>query len=277
MGEKYKIGDISKLLGIPVQTLRYYEEQGIVHPQKDEQTGYRYYDAWDLNNLLDSVHYRSLDFSLQQTQEILNTDSLDEIREKYIKQEKDMLDKVKKYKEKLEVISRQYQQMQLFMSNLGRLSERRSPGLMFYRHRLKDSFQSKEGVQDFKELKVNMGEWIQLIPRATPTFMIPVHSLMNDGRDMQYWWGWSLPIDEALKSNLQVSEDNEYLPAGKSVYTVFEAGEEGTFVDSFYDSVYQKILDEEYTITGNPVGKMIIKTHDEQGYHRYFETWVPVE
>ncbi len=277
MDERYKIGDISKLLGIPVQTLRYYEEQGILRPQKDEKTGYRYYNAWDLNNLFDSVHYRSLDFSLQQTQEILNADSLDDIREKYIKQEKDMLNKVKKYKEKLEVISRQYQQMQLFQSNLNRLSERRSPGLMFYRHRLKDSFQSKEGIQDFKELKVSMGEWIQLIPRTVPTFLIPVHSLMNDGRELQYWWGWSLPIDEALKNNLQVSEDNEYLPAGKSVYTVFEAGEEGTFIDAFYDSVYQKILDEEYTITGNPFGKLIIKTHDEQGYHRYFETWVPVE
>ena len=45
MSEKYKIGDVSRLFDIPAQTLRYYEEQGILHPEKSENSGYRYYDA----------------------------------------------------------------------------------------------------------------------------------------------------------------------------------------------------------------------------------------
>ena len=63
MEEKYKIGTISKLLGIPIQTLHYFEECGFVTPSKDSKSNYRYYDAWDVNFLLDSRYLRSFEFS----------------------------------------------------------------------------------------------------------------------------------------------------------------------------------------------------------------------
>ena len=81
--KKYKIGDISKMLNIPVQTIRFYEEHGIVQPQKDPETGYRYYDSWDLNNLMDCLHLRGLDFSLSQTEKMINSEDLDTICHNY--------------------------------------------------------------------------------------------------------------------------------------------------------------------------------------------------
>ena len=47
----YKIGELSKIVDIPVKTLRYYDDFGILVPSKiDEFTGYRYYDD---NSILD--------------------------------------------------------------------------------------------------------------------------------------------------------------------------------------------------------------------------------
>lgn len=40
---RYKIGDASKLLGVAPSTLRYYEKMGMITPEKDENTNYRYY------------------------------------------------------------------------------------------------------------------------------------------------------------------------------------------------------------------------------------------
>lgn len=278
MSEKYRIGDISKLLGIPVQTLRYYEEQGIIHPEKDEKSGYRYYDAWELNSLMDSLYYRSLDFSLKETEQILNEDNREEICRKYTEQEAKILHQIEEYKSKLEAISQKRQQMQTFMGDLNQFKECQCPGLLFFRHRLKDRFQSAEGVEDFNELKPGMKEWVERIPHIEPTFMIPKSSLQEDDKEnLKYWWGWSMPIGEALQEGMEPSSTNEYLPSCHCVYTVFQAGEEGTFSSAFSGRAYQKVVDKGYVVNGNPIGRLILKEHDKGQYHRYFETWIPVE
>ena len=47
MKNYYKIGEISKLYGIGTDSLRYYEELGILHPKRDSN-GYRLYNLKDM-------------------------------------------------------------------------------------------------------------------------------------------------------------------------------------------------------------------------------------
>ena len=68
---KYKIGEISKILDVPVETIRFYESKGLIHPQKDKDSNYRYYDYWDINLLFDYKKYRDLEFSLAESLEII--------------------------------------------------------------------------------------------------------------------------------------------------------------------------------------------------------------
>ncbi len=49
---RYKIGDVSRILGISTDLLRYYEKKGVVTPQKDKNNDYRYYDTGTLIFLL---------------------------------------------------------------------------------------------------------------------------------------------------------------------------------------------------------------------------------
>ncbi len=71
MKKFFKIGEISKLYGIGVDSIRYYEEIGIIKPQRSE-SGYRYYsihDIWRLNVIRD---LRSIGFTMEQIREYLN-------------------------------------------------------------------------------------------------------------------------------------------------------------------------------------------------------------
>ena len=74
---KYKIGDIAYLLDLSTESLRHYERQGIVHPQKDESSSYRYYSAWDLILLCACRHYRALGFTLEDSAALLEQDARD--------------------------------------------------------------------------------------------------------------------------------------------------------------------------------------------------------
>ena len=84
----YKIGELSKIVDIPIKTLRYYDECGILHPaQIDNFTGYRFYDdnsilECELIKLLKSVNFTleeikqykenfSKDILVQKQQEII--------------------------------------------------------------------------------------------------------------------------------------------------------------------------------------------------------------
>ena len=70
MKKFFKIGEISKLYGIGVDSIRYYEEIGIIKPERSE-SGYRHYsihDIWRLNVIRD---LRSIGFTMEQIREYL--------------------------------------------------------------------------------------------------------------------------------------------------------------------------------------------------------------
>lgn len=75
MKHYYRIGEISKLYGISPDSLRYYEELGILKPHRSENN-YRMYhihDLWRLNVIRD---LRALGFSMAQIQDYLEHRSL---------------------------------------------------------------------------------------------------------------------------------------------------------------------------------------------------------
>ncbi|MEY9979440.1 MerR family transcriptional regulator [Lysinibacillus sp. RC79] len=78
----FKISEFSRLSRIPLQTLRYYDQLGILKPAKiDESTGYRYYSAEQLLVINQIVIFKELGFTLQQIGHLLQEDiSAEQIR-----------------------------------------------------------------------------------------------------------------------------------------------------------------------------------------------------
>ena len=69
---RYKIGDVSRILGISRDLLRYYEKKGVVTPTKDKSNDYRYYDTWDINYLIDCVWYKNFGFGIDEIAHMLS-------------------------------------------------------------------------------------------------------------------------------------------------------------------------------------------------------------
>ena len=68
----YKIGELSRLCRIPVKTLRYYDDIGLLPPDHiDKFTGYRYYTAARLGDCLQILTLKELGFTLDEIREHL--------------------------------------------------------------------------------------------------------------------------------------------------------------------------------------------------------------
>ena len=63
----YKIGEFAKIVGIPVRTLRFYDQYGVLRPSiVDNFTGYRYYDEENIVECEMIKLLKSLDFTLEE-------------------------------------------------------------------------------------------------------------------------------------------------------------------------------------------------------------------
>lgn len=63
----YKIGEFSKLVNVPVKTLRYYDEINLFKPQEiDLFSGYRYYSEKQINDLKVILSLKDVGFSLEE-------------------------------------------------------------------------------------------------------------------------------------------------------------------------------------------------------------------
>jgi len=68
----YRIGDFATLSQIPVKTLRYYDDLGLLRPARvDRSTGYRYYAAAQLEQLNRILAFKDLGFSLREIRALL--------------------------------------------------------------------------------------------------------------------------------------------------------------------------------------------------------------
>jgi DNA-binding transcriptional MerR regulator len=95
------IGDLSKITGLTVKTLRFYHEKGLLPPRcVDEQTGYRYYDRSKVERARAITHLRNLDLSLEEIGEILRDAHDDaDLRDVMIRQKGVLEAKIEQYRE----------------------------------------------------------------------------------------------------------------------------------------------------------------------------------
>jgi Cd(II)/Pb(II)-responsive transcriptional regulator len=71
MSQSLKIGELSKLTGTPVETVRYYEREGLLLATMRSQGNYRLYADADVERLQFIRHCRSLDMTLDEIRSLL--------------------------------------------------------------------------------------------------------------------------------------------------------------------------------------------------------------
>lgn len=67
------VKEVSKLTGVSVRTLHYYDAIGLLEPTKITDAGYRMYDDTSLSRLQNILLFRELQFSLKEIKEILDS------------------------------------------------------------------------------------------------------------------------------------------------------------------------------------------------------------
>ena len=66
-----RIGPLAEATGTPVETIRFYEREGLIPPARRTENNYRLYTAAHAERLAFIRHYRNLDMTLDEIRSLL--------------------------------------------------------------------------------------------------------------------------------------------------------------------------------------------------------------
>lgn len=93
------VHEVSRLAGVSIRTLQYYDRIGLLHPAGYTDAGYRLYDDSDLERLQHILLFRELEFPLKDIKAIINSPDFD--RSKALEQQIELLKLKKEHIENL--------------------------------------------------------------------------------------------------------------------------------------------------------------------------------
>ncbi|MGL5066258.1 MAG: MerR family transcriptional regulator [Sarcina sp.] len=94
----YSIGETAEFLGLSRDTLKFYEEKGLVSPSKDSENGYRKYDMIDIHSLFLVNFYRDVDIDIKTLQSLKKNEEFGEIDEILNRQEAKLKEEIQRKK-----------------------------------------------------------------------------------------------------------------------------------------------------------------------------------
>ena len=88
---KKTVKEISKITGISIRTLRYYDEIGLLKPARVTEAGYRLYDDQELEKLQEILFYKELEIPLSDIKKIMDNPEYD--KQKALAVQKSLLER----------------------------------------------------------------------------------------------------------------------------------------------------------------------------------------
>ena len=83
------VNEVSKLTGVSIRTLQYYDNIGLLKPAEYTESGYRLYDDTALETLQQILLFRELEFPLKEIKTIIGSSDFD--KDKALNQQIELL------------------------------------------------------------------------------------------------------------------------------------------------------------------------------------------
>ena len=267
---KYKIGDVSKILGISPDLLRYYEKKGVVSPVKDTNNDYRYYEPWDINYLMDCLWFKPFQFGIEQIARIVSDCTLDDVDALFAEKEEELAAAIERQQLLLERARVYREELTHPAKYLGRCDIQPSPALARYLNRHNFIYDKSDRLQQLTQ------QWLQYMPFTHRCFEIDKMSLTGQREQESYQWGFSLDMDYVRRFGIRVEEPVACRESRPSIHSVFKSSGKYNFSPRLLDYIVDYAEQNHLEIEGGAYGYLLGSVMDEGALTGFFEVWVPI-
>lgn len=121
------VGEISKVLGLTTENIRYYVREGLIKPEKNKANNYWEYSSEDVMYISDILFYRSRGISIDNIRRIFNGLPLENIGEVIDDTISELICKIKRYTFLLESIQEWQKDYNRELNEMGRYQKGKMP------------------------------------------------------------------------------------------------------------------------------------------------------
>lgn len=267
---RYKIGDVARILGISADLLHYYEKKGVVTPYKDAHNDYRYYDAWDINFLMDCLWFKNFGFSIEQIADMVRIPSAEDLQDIFMYKEDELRSTIRRCEMLLRRSEEYRTQLEGIKEHLGVCELGESPALVRFINRVGNEYPTGEGLEQFAR------QWLRAMPFSHRYFEISREALMG-GDEMDFRWGFSLEPEYVRELDFPVEPPVEAVEPGPAIHTYFRSRGKNNFSARHLDYALEWAKEQGLTVTGPAQGTLVASILEEDQLGGYFECWIPVE
>ena len=242
---RYTISEMASLLGVTTHTLRYYEKMGLIRPEVNEETGYRYYTVTDTRRFNLCRELRAAELSLEECRELIGSPSVEQSDEMFARQaarlrRRQVLDELS-----IRFLEKMQEQYRTLEQDAGRVWVQNFPEMW----RL--TFSQEEEASRDRELQQEKAEWLECMPAARWASRLPrrVMEQFRVGRN-EYDYGLMMEADAARRLGLQRTRHVEVVCGGDYLVTVWKKDYRGSFGWDSLETLHDEIVRRSFRAVG---------------------------
>ena len=272
---RYRIGQISKMLNTSVETIRFLEQKGLIIPEKDAASGYRYYNIWDVNLILDYQKYRQIGFSSKEAVSLARSSNIDHFIAKLAEKE-DEAEFLARFYEAKAAKLRNYQTVLVNAKKmLGRYIIMNSPEN--YSLFLRSVDADRLHVVDARESEGSYEEMTKYYPFAEHIYRIKQEWLDSEKHRQDAQWGFTMKKRWVDALEIRHLPQMEHIESTTALFTVIPVGERQFFSADLLTETFSYMAANDYQLSGNIMGVYLATVNEGGQRIRYMEVWVPVK
>lgn len=266
---KYAIKEMSNLLGVTTHKLRYYEKTGIIQPEVNEQTGYRYYSVIDTRRFNLARLYRGMGFSVEECLSLLMDTTSGQVSDAIEQRCKELSNEVMFKSFCVERMERDVEFLKKIPDYLDTVS------VIQMRSFARLEFSDNEKIVQDKKIIQLRDELLEYTPLIRWVSRIPNDILKKRSGTMEYHYGINIDLEYAKKLGLN-SEEYVIQEGGTYLITVFK-NESPVFGFDTLVRMQDYLKEHKITTFGNGYSSCIHSTATDGHFYNYHYLIVKID
>lgn len=265
-----KIGELSEILNMKPETIRYYEKEGIISPSRKKDSTFREYSIWDFLDLCDCRIYRQMDFGIKDVKRLMKTESLEGICKALSEKHKEVLEEANQkmiLATEVKSLNDRISNAPLNIGNYWFKMEEEKVGILFV----------KRDGKNHSNLDVKnpyLQEWLKRAFFLKGCMHLSLEDILN-GRDHNEWF-FSTSLSNFRMLHLP-EEGSIHVPGQIYLHTVIDIGGRGNLQLKMLEPVLEHVKQKGLEIEPHIIGEVLTRCYEGQTCHCYLEIMVPIK
>lgn len=262
---QYRIGDVSKILNLSDQMIRYYEKHGVIHPRRSGDGQYRYYTEMDIFLLFEAMKYKEWDISIPEINDLISNDYYQKLIGNLDAYEKKLSSEIEYKSIMKQRVASVKRKLQLSRYNRSEICVDILPACELY-------YMGKSYGDEY--------DMSQMDPRMSSVIYSPEYISFFDpyaeyeGENGTWWYIIRSDFAEALK--LPVYGKHKHLDEQAVLTTFIDMGEPGEFTSEKYRPLLAYAEEKHYETAGGVSGFIVGRGNEESRFRRMMQIMIPI-